>query len=105
MDWKTEQLAIGQNEIKIEEYLYSFDNHLDLFGSELDDHEKGLLLLMSKAKLMEGNTTLMDYILAGDIVQSNLVGLHLRKEQLATVLKTAIENSRSKGKDRGGPKP
>lgn len=105
VDWKTEQVAIGQNEIKIEEYLDSFDNHLDLFGSELDDHEKGLLLLMSKAKLTEGNTTLMDYILAGDIVQSNLVGLHLRKEQLATVLKKTIENGLSKGRDKKGPKP
>lgn len=105
MDWKTEELAVGQDDVKIEEYLEGLDNRLDLFGTELDNHEKSLLLLMSKTKVLEGNSTLMDYMLAGDIVQSDLVGLNLRKEKLATVLRTTIENGRSKGRDKGGPKP
>ena len=104
VDWKTEQVAIGRNEVKLEEYLDSFDSHLDLFGARLDDNEKSFLLLMTKTKVLEQNSSLMDYMLAGDIVQSNLVGLHLRKEKLATVLKRTIENSRSKGRDKGGPK-
>ena len=105
VDSKTEQFAVGQDEVKMEAYLDGFDRRLDHFGSELDDHEKSLLLLMTKTKVSEKNSSLMDYMLAGDIVQSNLVGLQLRKEQLATVLKTTIENSRSKGRDKGGPKP
>lgn len=105
VDWKAQKLAIGQDDTKIEGYLNGFDDRLDLFGGGLDDHEKSLLLLISKTKLIEGNSSLLDYMLAGDIVQSNLVGLHIRKEQLETVLKKTIENGPSKGRDRGGPKP
>ncbi|MEX0360970.1 MAG: hypothetical protein AB3N10_08270 [Allomuricauda sp.] len=105
VDWKSEQLALVKDNLKMKEYLDNFDSLLDRFGDGLDDHEKSLLLLMFKTKVFQQYATLMEYMLAGDIVQSNLVGLQLRKEQLATVLRTTLENSRSKGKDRGGPKP
>ncbi|MEM8765610.1 MAG: hypothetical protein AAGD88_17480 [Bacteroidota bacterium] len=105
MDWKAEQSRIAWYNIRMDDYLVNIEKGLTTFGAGLDNHEKGFLLLMAKTKVLEQNSSLMDYMLAGDIVQSNLVGLHLRKEKLATVLSTTIENSRSKGKDRGGPKP
>lgn len=105
VDLKNEQLAIEKSKVNVEEYLERFDSHLDLSDTALDDHEKSFLLLIVKTKVLEQSFTLMEYMLAGDIVQSNLVRLHLRKEKLATVLRKTTENSRSKGRDKGGPKP
>lgn len=104
VDWKTEQIGVVWDSIKIAIDSDNFDNDLERFGNELDDHEKGLLLLMVNAKVREQKSSLVEYVLAGDIIQSNLVGLQLRKEQLVSALKMTIENSRSRGKDRGGPK-
>ena len=85
MDWEAERSRIAQNDISVDAYLSGFENDLEKFGTELDDHEKGFLLLMAKTKVLEQQSTVIDYVLVGDIVQSNLVGLHLRKEKLSSV--------------------
>ncbi|UOY04974.1 hypothetical protein L0P88_13540 [Muricauda sp. SCSIO 64092] len=104
MEWKTEQITVSQDDVGMEEFLEGLDNRLDLYGTGLDDHEKGLLLLMSKSKVLKQDSTLMDYMLVGDIIQSNLVGLQLRLKKLTTVMKMAIENGPSKRKDKEGPR-
>ncbi len=103
MDWQVERSQVEKKNIPMEAYVDSLDRSLDIFGTGLDDHEKTLLLLLSKNKLWEQHSTLVDHMLFGDIVQSNLVGLNLRKEKLAEALDKSIEYQHSKGKDRGGP--
>ncbi|WP_431129844.1 hypothetical protein [Flagellimonas flava] len=105
LDWEAERSRIAWYNIPMDDYLVNVEKGLTTFGAGLDNHEKGFLILLCKTNVLEQDSTLMDYMLAGDIVQSNLVGLHLRKEQLATVLKKTIENGLSKGRDKKGPKP
>ncbi len=104
MDWEAERNRIERLNITMEDYVEGLHNSLDIFGTGLDDHEKNLLLLLSKKRLWEQSSSLIEHMLAGDIIQSNLVGLNLRKEQLAMVLDRSIEHERSKGRDRGGPR-
>ncbi|MEM8926732.1 MAG: hypothetical protein AAGC45_00905 [Bacteroidota bacterium] len=104
MDWEAERNRIERLNIPMEVYMEGLDNSLDMFGTGLDDHEKNLLLLLSKNRLWEQSSSLIEYMLVGDIIQSNLVGLNLRKEQLAMALDRSIEHERSKSRDRGGPR-
>ena len=84
---------------------------VDFFNKELrnshyniDYHESKLLGLVIKAKCQPKDTTMADYILAGSIIQQNLLGLSLRMGKLTEAIENAIKKSISIDKRKGGPK-
>ncbi|TLP81848.1 hypothetical protein [Maribacter sp. ACAM166] len=81
-----------------------FDEEFQNAHYDIDDHESKLLALIIKAKCQPKATTMADYILAGSIVQQNLLGLSLRLEKLTETIENAMKKSVSIGKRKGGPK-
>lgn len=103
--WEKNGNAIASGNVQIEDHLTTLEDKLDKTENALDSHERNLLQLVAKSRLWPQKTNLVDYIMVGTIVQSNLVGLSLRREKLAFTLKNAIQNLGSRKKNRGGPKP
>lgn len=105
IDWEKTATVIDAKHIRLEDYLRNIGDKLEKVGESLAAHERTLLQLTVKARLWPQKTTLADYLMAGSIVQSHLIGLSIRKEKLQKSLSSALETGRSKRKGRGGHNP
>lgn len=104
MDWEQYRDSFDGQKLGTQNYLGVLEDEMSTSKFDLDDHEKTLLQLVVKSKLEPKKTTLPEYLMAGEIVQSNLVGLNLRKKKLEDSLHQTLRNQRSSKRGKGGPK-
>ena len=104
IDWEKEQNSIREKNIPIEDYLEGLENGLRRTENDLDVHERELLQLLAKSRLWPKKTTLADYLKAGNIVQSNLIGLSLRMDKLQLSFSNTLRQGITRKKNGRGPK-
>ncbi|MEM9649463.1 MAG: hypothetical protein AAF969_13370, partial [Bacteroidota bacterium] len=104
MDWDNQKKIVRSGKINIQEYFDALDNKMPKSNFELDEHEKTLMQLVIKSNLEPKKMSLVEYLLASEIIQSNFVGLNLRMKRLQESLNYILRNQRSEKKGRGGQK-
>lgn len=104
IDWDKERVSIWEENTPMEDYLEGLENRLQHAENDLDIHERELLQLVAKSRLWPQKTNLVDYLKAGGIVQSNLIGISLRMDKLKLSLTNTLKQNSTRKKNRGGPK-